>query len=115
MTVSRDQPGDTAQPAARIVEITRDTVELFKILKFEGMVTSGGEAKMVIGEGRVLVNGKPELQKRFLFNDWDTIEFNAERIVIRLASAAVPETPMLQTQDARKPDGTSAARVEEKA
>ena len=41
----------------REVEITKEPIELYKILKFENMVASGGEAKQVITEGRVLVNG----------------------------------------------------------
>lgn len=32
------------------VEITKEPVELHRILKFEGMVASGGEAKHVIAE-----------------------------------------------------------------
>ncbi|MBE9539561.1 MAG: RNA-binding S4 domain-containing protein, partial [Proteobacteria bacterium] len=32
----------------RKVEITREPVELYKILKFEALVSSGGEAKLVI-------------------------------------------------------------------
>ncbi len=35
----------------RVVEISREPVELYKILKFEGMVGSGGEAKQVIAAG----------------------------------------------------------------
>ena len=42
----------------RDVKITEEPVELYKLLKFEGMVASGGEAKTVISEGQVLVNGE---------------------------------------------------------
>ena len=38
------------------IEITREPVELYKILKFENIVSSGGEAKTVIDEGQVMVN-----------------------------------------------------------
>ena len=48
----------------RKVEILKEPVELCKILKFESMVSSGGEAKSVIAEGQVLVNGKIETRKR---------------------------------------------------
>jgi ribosome-associated protein len=37
-----------------MVEISREPVELYKILKFEGMVASGGEAKVVVAAGQVL-------------------------------------------------------------
>ncbi|MBT7722934.1 MAG: RNA-binding S4 domain-containing protein, partial [Gammaproteobacteria bacterium] len=41
----------------RKVEITREPVELYKILKFEGLVSTGGEAKLLIADGQVTVNG----------------------------------------------------------
>jgi ribosome-associated protein len=37
----------------RDVEITKEPVELYKILKFEGVVSSGGQAKAVIDDGQV--------------------------------------------------------------
>jgi len=68
----------------RTVEITREPVELYKILKFEGMVASGGEAKTVIAEGEVLVNGEVESRKRKKIVAGDIIEFGQERIRIQL-------------------------------
>jgi len=62
----------------RVVEITREPVELYKVLKFEGLVSSGGEAKLVISEGLVLVNGKVETRKRKKIVSGDTIEFSGE-------------------------------------
>jgi ribosome-associated protein len=66
----------------RTVEITRQPVELYKILKFEGMVSSGGEAKMVIDEGYVLVNGEVETRKRKKIVSGDIIEFGEDTIRI---------------------------------
>ena len=66
----------------RTVEITRQPVELYKILKFEGMVSSGGEAKMVIDEGFVLVNGEVETRKRKKIISGDIIEFAEDTIRI---------------------------------
>ena len=68
----------------RVVEISKEPVELYKILKFEGMVATGGEAKQVISEGLVLVNGKVETRKRKKIVAGDTIEFNQEKICIQL-------------------------------
>lgn len=67
------------------VEVTQEPVELYKILKFEGMVPSGGEAKLVVGEGMVKVNGKVETRKRKKIVSGDTIEFAGETIKIKLA------------------------------
>jgi len=66
----------------RVVEISQEPVELYKILKFEGMVATGGEAKMVISEGLVVVNGKVETRKRKKIVAGDTIEFGQEIIRI---------------------------------
>jgi ribosome-associated protein len=67
----------------RIVDITREPVELYKILKFEGMVSSGGEAKSVIADGKVLVNGETETRKRKKIVSGDIIEFGQEKIRIQ--------------------------------
>ena len=66
----------------RVVEISKQPVELFKILKFEGMVSSGGEAKLVIADGRVQVNGEVETRKRKKIRSGDTIEFGQDIIRI---------------------------------
>lgn len=69
----------------RVVKISREPVELYKILKFEGMAATGGEAKMVISEGQVQVNGKVETRKRKKIVAGDSIEFDQEIIRIQLA------------------------------
>jgi ribosome-associated protein len=74
----------------REVVVTKEPVELYKILKFEGMVSSGGEAKLAIADGQVLVNDKVELQKRKKIVSGDVIEFSGEKIRIQLGSAAEP-------------------------
>jgi len=68
------------------VEVLIEPVELYKILKFEGMVSSGGEAKSVIADRQVLVNGKVETRKRKKIVSGDTIEFADVKIRIRLKS-----------------------------
>jgi ribosome-associated protein len=69
----------------RDVEITKEPVELFKILKFEGILSSGGEAKAAIAEGLVMVNGEVETRKRKKIVAGDIIEFGAEKIRIQRA------------------------------
>jgi len=68
----------------KVVEVTEEPVELYKILKFEGMVSSGGEAKQVVSEGMVKVNGIVETRKRKKIMPGDTIEFADEIIKIKL-------------------------------
>jgi len=71
----------------REVEIIKEPVELYKILKFESMVASGGEAKFVIAEGMVVVNGKIETRKRKKIGAGDIIEFGNDKVVIRLGES----------------------------
>lgn len=68
----------------REVHVTKEPVELYKILKFEGMVSSGGEAKLAIADGQVLLNGKVETQKRKKVVSGDVIEFAGEKVMIQL-------------------------------
>ncbi len=57
------------------VEITKEPVELYKILKFEGILSSGGEAKSAIEAGQVSVNGEIETRKRKKIVSGDVIEY----------------------------------------
>ena len=68
----------------RVVTISGELVELYKLLKFESMVSSGGEAKYVIAEGLVLVNGEVETRKRKKIVSGDIVEFGSEEIRIQL-------------------------------
>ena len=62
----------------RNIEINQQPVELYKILKFEGLVASGAEAKLVIENGLVTVNGEIETRKRKKMVSGDIIEFAEE-------------------------------------
>ncbi len=68
----------------RDVEITHEPVELYKILKFEGITVSGGEAKSVIEQGLVRVNGEVETRKRKKIVSGDIVEFGEEKMRIQL-------------------------------
>jgi ribosome-associated protein len=68
----------------REVVITHEPVELYKILKFESLVDSGGQAKTVIADGLVLVNGAVETRKRRKILHGDVIRFAGEELKIRL-------------------------------
>ena len=66
------------------VYINKQPIELYKILKLEALVGSGGEAKAAISEGLVSVNGEVELQKRKKILDGDVIEFANDVIKVKL-------------------------------
>jgi len=69
----------------REIEISREPVELYKILKFEGVAASGGEAKSLIDSGQVSVNGAVETRKRKKIVSGDVIRFKDEEFKVRLA------------------------------
>ncbi|MFK7849304.1 MAG: RNA-binding S4 domain-containing protein [Rhodothermales bacterium] len=66
------------------VQITTEPIQLYKLLKLESMVTSGGEAKMVISEGHVMVNGEVETRKRKQIVSGDIITFGDDTIRVQL-------------------------------
>lgn len=50
--------------AVRVCSIETDFIELNKLLKLESIVSSGGEAKLMIQEGLVRVDGEIESRVR---------------------------------------------------
>lgn len=68
----------------RTVMLAIEPVELYKILKFESLVNSGAEAKLVIDDGLVSVNGEKELRRRRKIRENDTVEFDGVRMIMVL-------------------------------
>ncbi|MBL36841.1 MAG: RNA-binding protein [Xanthomonadales bacterium] len=68
----------------RTVEINKEPVELYKILKFEGLTATGGEAKLFIGDGQVTVNGDIETRRRRKMVAGDVIGFRGEQFQLKL-------------------------------
>jgi ribosome-associated protein len=66
------------------IEISEAPIALYQLLKFENLVSSGGEAKYVISEGRVKVNGAVETRKRKKIFSGDVVEFGEAVIRIRV-------------------------------
>ena len=67
------------------VILDKEPVELYKILKFEGIAENGGQAKAVIANGEVQVNGEVETQKRKKIVSGDIIEFAQEKYQMKTA------------------------------
>ena len=70
----------------REIKILKEPIELYKILKLESLVDSGGEAKHVISEGQVIVNGKVETRKRKKIFSGDIVEFGENKIRVQVKS-----------------------------
>lgn len=90
----------TASDDAQIVELTRQPIDLYKILKFEGLVGSGGEAKLAISEGHVTLNGVVETQKRKKIVSGDTIEFAGTVYRVHCDEALQPAKAKLDAEPA---------------
>ena len=71
--------------------IRDEYIELFKLIKRENMAASGGEAKYIISEGMVRVNGKIETRKRRKTVAGDIVECHGEQIQVVQQSAPKTE------------------------
>ena len=60
-------------------------IELYKVLKVRGMISGGGEAKHVISEGLVTVNGEVDTRKRKKVIAGEVVTFNGESVKILAA------------------------------
>lgn len=64
------------------IKLREDYIKLGQALKATGMVGSGVDAKMVIQDGLVKVNGDVEFQRGKKLHDGDIIEYNNEQLKI---------------------------------
>jgi ribosome-associated protein len=66
------------------IEINQEPIALYQVLKLESLVSSGGEAKVAIDDGRVLVNGEVETRRRKKIMSGDIVEFEKQSFEIVL-------------------------------
>jgi ribosome-associated protein len=66
------------------IKIYAEPIALYQLLKLEALVSSGGEAKVAIDNGRVLVNGEVETRRRKKILSGDIIEFESESFKVVL-------------------------------
>ncbi len=65
-----------------VIKLREDYIKLGQALKAAGLVGSGVEAKEVILDGFVKVNGKVELQRGKKLYGGDVVSFDGEEIKI---------------------------------
>lgn len=65
------------------VRIRDDYIKLGQALKLAGLVESGVDAKVVIQDGLVKVNGRVETQRGKKLVDRDEVSFDGKSFVIR--------------------------------
>lgn len=66
-----------------VLEIHTESIELYKVLKLQGLTGSGGAAKLLIADGQVYVNGTVETRKRKKIFTGDLVEYADDQIAIR--------------------------------
>ncbi|CCZ05017.1 MAG: RNA-binding S4 domain-containing protein [Clostridiales bacterium] len=64
------------------INLNDEFIKLGQALKAAGLVSSGVEAKIVIINGEVKVNGEVELQRGKKLRDGDVVSYNGEEIKI---------------------------------
>ncbi len=68
------------------IMLNKEPVELFKLLKFEGLASSGGVAKKMIEDQLVTVNGEIETRKRKKIMAGDIISLGDDQFITALES-----------------------------
>ena len=58
-------------------------IELNNLLKITGLCESGGQAKMLIADGMVKVDGQVETRKRCKIRTGQVVEFEGQRLSVQ--------------------------------
>ena len=80
----------SAAPAAPVAPFTLrgDHITLDALLKATGLAGSGGEAKMLIQDGQVQVNGNPETRRGRKLRAGDEVVLGTARVLLQAEPAA---------------------------
>jgi len=72
--------------APRVVAVREIPIELCQFIKFGGLAESGGQAKQLIAEGSVRLNGAVETRKRRQLAAGDKVTVDGQTIVVQLGA-----------------------------
>lgn len=61
---------------------TEPIIQLDQFMKFTGMVGTGGQAKLVIQAGEVLVNGVVETRRKKKLKAGDKVTFRGQSLIV---------------------------------
>lgn len=64
------------------ISITTEFIKLDALLKFSGLADTGGEAKILIQEGQVLVNGEVCTMRGKKIRSGDTVSIDEEEVTV---------------------------------
>ena len=65
------------------IKIDTEFIRLDALLKFGGALSTGGQAKLVIQDGLVKVNGKTETARGKKLVDGDVVEYDGQKLTIK--------------------------------
>ena len=68
------------------IRITTEFIKLQDLLKFASLVSTGGEAKIVITEGEVTVNGEVCTQRGRKIRPGDAVSYHGKNITVAYAN-----------------------------
>jgi ribosome-associated protein len=80
----RNLPEPDSDTKMKTLKIKSQPIELCNVLKLQGMVASGGMAKVEIAGGLVRVNGELETRKRRKIVSGDVVEYGTESVRVVL-------------------------------
>ena len=66
-----------------VFELTNEYIELIKLLKLTNLCATGGEAKIVVTEGMVEVDGQLEYRKKRKIRSGQTVSFDQYTILVK--------------------------------
>ena len=75
---------DSKPSSPRAVTVREVPIELCQFIKFGGVAESGGEAKQLINEGLVTLNGAVETQKRKKLAAGDRVTVRGQTLIVQL-------------------------------
>ncbi|WP_295079276.1 RNA-binding S4 domain-containing protein [Ruminococcus sp.] len=64
------------------IKITTEFIKLDALLKFASLVGSGGEAKQLIQDGKVLVNGEVCIMRGKKIRPGDRVELGGQEVTV---------------------------------
>ena len=110
------EQGEEIEIEAIGIEVSSQPIELYKVFKIANLVGGGGEAKHLIAEGYVAVNGELETRKRRKLYDGDFFEFNQEYyVVICDAPVTEPEEKLVKAEEPVQPAKNNSKAKSKKA
>lgn len=72
--------------AVRVIEVRAEPIELSKFLKLAGATESGGEAKQIVNDGGVAVNGEVETRKGRKLRAGDRVSCGDDTFLVAMAN-----------------------------